>query len=43
MQVFYQKEQVRFAFGRGPIIYDRVIPLELKKRERISVSVLKLF
>jgi hypothetical protein len=33
VQVYCQKIQVRFAFGCGPMIFDRVIPLELGKNQ----------
>jgi hypothetical protein len=26
--MYYQKIQVKFAFGRGPMVFDQVIPLE---------------
>jgi hypothetical protein len=34
--------QVKFEFGYGPLIFDRVIPLELEKKFKKSVSALLL-
>jgi hypothetical protein len=30
--------QVRFEFGYGPLNFDRVIPLEIRKKLKFSVS-----
>lgn len=36
-------KQVEFEFGSGPMIFDRVVPLELRKNEKFSVFALLLF
>jgi hypothetical protein len=34
VQVSYQKTQVKFEFGLGLVIFDRVIRLEFRKKRR---------
>jgi hypothetical protein len=36
----HRNAQVKFEFGYGPLIFDRVIPLELRKKLKFSVSAL---
>lgn len=41
VEIFYQKIQVQFEFGVGPMIFNRVMPLKLReKNKKFSVSVL---
>ena len=41
-EVRHKNAQVKFEFGYGPLILDRVTPLELRKKLKFSVYALQL-